>query len=71
MSSRVQSDPLADELLDEGGHAPSSVEPESPEEVSSVIQRFRRVLSVGIDAERIDAHREAVQREIALTNPLR
>ncbi|MEA5455536.1 hypothetical protein SPF06_12450 [Sinomonas sp. JGH33] len=78
MSSRfAQTSP--DSIVDEpnaaqspqGGHPPSSPDSESPEEVTTMIQRLRRVLSVGIDAERIEAHREAVHREIALTMPLR
>ncbi|MDQ4503933.1 hypothetical protein [Sinomonas sp. ASV322] len=54
-----------------GDHPPSSIDSESPEEVTTMIQRLRQILSTGIDAERIEAHREAVHREIALTTPLR
>ena len=41
------------------------------QEVSTVIQRLLRALSTEIDAERIEANREAVHREVALTNPVR
>jgi hypothetical protein len=58
-----------------GEHPPSSVEPPQAEppqqEVSTVIQRVLRALAGDIDASRIEAHRDAVQREVALTHPAR
>ncbi|MDQ0260736.1 hypothetical protein [Sinomonas atrocyanea] len=44
------------------------------EEVTPVAHRIRRALSAltmaRIDAERIDAHRDAVQRELVLSRPI-
>ncbi|MGT2462502.1 hypothetical protein [Sinomonas atrocyanea] len=60
-------------------HPPSSasVPPQpqtAPEEVTPVAHRIRRALrALGlarIDAERIDAHRDAVQRELVLSRPV-
>ncbi|WP_415855837.1 hypothetical protein [Sinomonas sp. G460-2] len=56
--------------LPEGDHPPSSAEPIS-QEVSTVVQRVLRAFASQVDAERIEAHREAVQREVALTIPVR
>ncbi|MGY3566573.1 hypothetical protein [Sinomonas sp. RB5] len=46
----------------------------APEEVTPVAHRIRRALrALGlarIDAERIDAHRDAVQRELVLSRPV-
>ncbi|WP_136611467.1 hypothetical protein [Sinomonas albida] len=74
MSSLSQSSPLlelsGETPLSEAGHAPSSVDSE-PQEVSTVIQRVLRAFATDVDAERIEAHREAVRREVDLTNPMR
>lgn len=77
MSSLSQSSPLlelsGETPPSEAGHAPSSFDSE-PQEVSTVIQRVQQVLRVfatDVDAERIEAHREAVRREVDLTNPMR
>lgn len=48
--------------------------PTPAEEVTTVAQHLRRALdairTAAIDAERIDAHRDAVQRELVLSRPI-
>lgn len=72
----TQPQPVADSQV---AHAPSSAEsgrarPRPSEEVTTVAQRIRRALSaIGsarIDSARIDAHRDAVERELGLSRPI-
>lgn len=72
-------DPRARPAERDAAPAPSSAtvspRPQIPdEEVTPVAHRIRRALrALGlarIDAERIDAHRDAVQRELVLSRPI-
>lgn len=63
----------------EATHSPSPVStppthPRSSKEVTTMAQRIlralRRRIRTGIDADRIDAHRDAVQRELVLSRPI-
>ena len=74
MSSLSPPSPLVEQRDEtpppESDDPPSSVKPIS-QEVSTVVQRFLRAFASEVDAERIEAHRESVQRELDLTIPVR
>lgn len=69
LGPRADSQQPSDRLT-EVGHPPSSVVP-LPEEVTAVLGRVVRVLSMRIDAGRIETHRAEVHREMSLMLTLR